>query len=87
MTNSRMTQLSVFQQPQMEITTQYGNISWSEYLQKEKDRIERNPMRVAEIRQGGMGHLGEIALYVNHVGAVMMNGRNYIERQGRLLQV
>jgi len=36
--------------PTYMIDTQYGNISWASYLQKEADRIGKQPGRIAEIR-------------------------------------
>ena len=41
------------------IDSQYGNIPWPEYLEKESKRIGKQPNRIVEIKGG--------CLYVNRV--------------------
>ena len=45
------------------INTQYGDISYLDWLSKEKNRIEKDPKREAQIRNIG----NSCSLYVNEV--------------------
>lgn len=59
----KMIQQTLFKSPHEIIDTQYGLIKYSEWLSKEKARIDSVPNRTSEIRTRGIG----IALYVNQV--------------------
>jgi len=58
-----MIQLTMWDNPEKEINTQYGNIPWVIYLDLERRRIEKNPGRTGEVRK--MGDL--LSLWVNPV--------------------
>jgi len=57
-----MVQLTIWLHPYNTFKTQYGVISNMEWLEKEKKRIERDPIRKAEIRDNGKG---DVALFVS----------------------
>jgi len=59
----KMIQQTVFKSPYEMINTQYGLIKYSEWLSKEKARINSDPDRSSEIRTRGV----DIALFVNQV--------------------
>jgi hypothetical protein len=59
----KMIQLTIFDDPNKIIKTQYGSIPFCEWLGKEKTRIERDPKRKAKIIQRRMG----LALFVNKI--------------------
>lgn len=71
-----MVQLTEYCDPTEWITSQYGKIVWRNYLQKEKERIEKSPGRVVEIRRGCATSANRYALFVNYVGVPFANG-NY----------
>ena len=60
---TRMTQLYVWSSPTEMIDCQYGRISIKEWLGKEKERINADPTRTAEIRKQGK----RIGLFVDKV--------------------
>lgn len=70
----KMVQLSEYGNPGERIQTQYGLITWEQYLNKEKERIAKSPGRVVEIRRGRMSQANQLALFVNHIGANIING-------------
>ena len=54
-------QLTAFNDPKTAIDSQYGQIPYLSWLEKEKERIERDPTRMAEIKT----NKGRVALFVN----------------------
>jgi hypothetical protein len=56
--------LTNFEVPESTILTVEGRLSWSQWLYREKRRIERDPQRAAEIRERPGGSM---ALFVNPV--------------------
>lgn len=70
----RMIRLTTWDSPGKEIDTQYGNITWGAYLDLERNRITKNPVRDTEVRK--MGEL--VSLWVNPVkGCDCDNCRHY----------
>jgi len=59
----KMTQLTIFDDPNKMIKTQYGSIPFAEWLGKEKTRIEVDPERKAQIIISRIG----IALFANSI--------------------
>jgi len=59
----KMIQLTIIDDPNKIIDTQYGSIHFSEWLGQEKTRIEVDPERRAQIRISRKG----IALFANQV--------------------
>ena len=59
---SALEQLYLFNEPDVMIDTQYGNIPYLHWLEKEKKRIEKDPTRIAEIVTAKNG---EVALFAN----------------------
>jgi len=59
----KMTQLTIFDDPNKMIKTQYGSIPFAEWLGKEKTRIEGGLERKAQIKISRKG----IALFANQV--------------------
>jgi|GEM_PF-3114062 hypothetical protein len=74
-----MIQLTDYCDPTEFIRCQYGSISWKRYLNLEKERIEKSPGRVAEIRHGVASAGNKYALFVNDIGLQIVNG-NYESR-------
>ena len=58
-----MIQLYHYGFPTDNISTQYGKIAYFEWLQRERDRIEKDKSRKAEIVYWG----NKVALFVNEV--------------------
>ena len=78
MTAKKLVQLTHWADASELIISQFGTLKWSEYLAREKERIEKSKGRVVEIRRGEReGRKYQIALFVNHVGAQIVNG-NYV---------
>ena len=76
---NEMVQLTEYCDPCERIQSQHGTITWKNYLQKEKERIEKTPGRVVEIRHGKGSAGAKYALFVNDIGLQIING-NYESR-------
>lgn len=74
-----MIQLTLWEHPKTFIRSMHGTISWGRYLQLEKERIEKSPGRVVEIRHGTAQAGDKYALFVNYVGAPVIDGNYRIE--------
>ena len=59
----QMQQLYVWSNPKDHIRCQYGDVTIAEWLEKEKERINADPARTAEIRKQGK----KIGLFVDRV--------------------
>ena len=59
----KLIQLTVFNDPKKAIESQYGEIPYLSWLEKEKERVERDPTRKAEIKT----NKGRVALFANIV--------------------
>jgi len=83
MADNSMVQLTVWDLPNTSVHTQYGFIHWMTYLKREKERIEKTPGRVVEIRHGKSGQCSsKYALFVNDIGAHIIHGRYFQKRDG-----
>lgn len=59
----KLIQITVFNDPKKAIDSQYGQIPYLSWLGKEKERIERDPTRITEIKT----NKGRVALFGNPV--------------------
>lgn len=60
----RLEQLYSYRKPNSMIDSQYGKIPYYEWLAREKERIEKDPTRIVELRTIVSGR---VALFVNLV--------------------
>jgi len=59
-----LTELLMYNDPDILIETQYGNLPYIRWLEKEKERIDADPTRVTEII---FAKDGEVALFANEI--------------------
>lgn len=59
----KLTQYTLFRDEESFIDSQWGTLTYIQWLEKEKERIERNRDRTAEIRREGIN----VALFVDDV--------------------
>jgi len=58
-----MIQLTIEQEPDYPMDTQYGTITYKKWIELEEKRIKQNPTRITEIRK----KKGKLSLWVNKV--------------------
>jgi hypothetical protein len=61
-----MIKLFPYDAPTRKFNSRYGVTSWAVYLEKEKERIEKTPGRVVEIRRNYRRPI-EVTLFVNRI--------------------